>query len=101
MAVQGKLVPQNPNDEPVGILLERIRDKREQLIRDGKIKRSKHESVIFRRDNSHYEIRNGAEVCIDDELPFDVPEGWEWVRLGDLCELYPRTGSGLKSWQCA
>ncbi|WP_197041833.1 restriction endonuclease subunit S, partial [Faecalibacterium prausnitzii] len=80
-AVQGKLVPQDPNDEPASVLLERIRAEKEQLIKEGKIKRDKHESVIFRRDNSYYEKMNGIERCIDDELPFEIPESWEWCRL--------------------
>ena len=65
MAVQGKLIPQDPNDEPASVLLERIHMEKEQLIKDGKIKKDKHESVIFRRDNSHYEKRGSEEVCID------------------------------------
>ena len=85
-AVQGKLVPQDPNDEPAFVLLERIRAEKEQLIKAGKIKRDKHESVIFRRDNSHYEKRGSEEVCIDDELPFDIPENWCWSRLSTLCK---------------
>ena len=80
-AVQGKLVPQNPDDEPASALLERIRAEKEQLIKAGKIKRDKHESIIFRRDNSHYEKRGSEEVCIDDEIPFDIPENWSWSRL--------------------
>ena len=82
-AVQGKLVPQDPADEPASVLLERIRTEKEQLVKEGKIKRDKHESVIFRRDNSYYEKVDGIERCIDDELPFEIPEGWEWVRLGN------------------
>jgi type I restriction enzyme S subunit len=93
-AVQGKLVPQDPHDEPADVLLEHIRAEREQLIRDGKIKRNKDESVIFRRDNSHYEIRGGVERCIDDEIPFDVPETWVWTRLGNI-GVFIR-GSGIK-----
>ena len=85
-AVQGKLVPQDPADEPASILLERIRAEKEQLIKAGKIKRDKHESFIFRRDNSHYEKRGSEEVCIDDELPFDIPENWCWSRLSTLCK---------------
>ena len=83
-AVQGKLVPQDPADEPASVLLERIRAEKEQLIKDGKIKRDKHESVIFRRDNSHYEKRGSEEVCIDEELPFEIPQNWEWCYLGDI-----------------
>jgi type I restriction enzyme S subunit len=85
-AVQGKLVPQDPADEPADALLERIRTEKEALIKAGKIKRNKHESVIFRRDNTHYEKQDGIERCIDDEIPFDVPENWAWVRLGTLCD---------------
>ena len=86
-AVQGKLVPQDPTDEPASVLLERIRAEKEQLIKAGKIKRDKHESVIFRRDNSHYEKRGSEEVCIDEELPFDIPENWTWARLQNICSL--------------
>ena len=83
-AVQGKLVPQDPADEPASILLERIRAEKQKLIAEGKIKKDKHESVIFRRDNSHYEKLDGIERCIDDEIPFEIPESWEWVRLGTI-----------------
>ena len=85
-AVQGKLVPQDPSDEPAEALLERIRAKKQQLIKEGKIKKDKHESVIFRRDNSHYEKLDGMERCIDDELPFEIPESWAWVRWGAIAE---------------
>ena len=81
-AVQGKLVSQNPADEPAAILLEHIRAEKEKLIKSGKIKRDKHESFIFRRDNSYYEISGKEEVCIDDEIPFEIPDSWVWVRLG-------------------
>ena len=83
-AVQGKLVPQDPADEPASVLLERIRAEKEQLIKSGKIKRDKHESVIFRRDNSYYERVNGIERCIDDEIPFEIPESWRWTRWGTV-----------------
>ena len=89
-AVQGKLVPQDPSDEPAEALLERIRAEKQQLIKEGKIKKDKHESVIFRRDNSHYEKLDGVERCIDDELPFEIPESWVWVRLIDICEYIQR-----------
>ena len=86
-AVQGKLVSQDPSDEPAEALLERIRAEKRRLIKEGKIKKDKHESVIFRRDNSHYEKLDGVERCIDDELPFEIPDSWVWVRLGTVLEI--------------
>ena len=86
-AVQGKLVPQDPSDEPAEALLERIRAEKQRLIKEGKIKKDKHESVIFRRDNSHYEKLDGVECCIDDELPFEIPETWAWVRIGTILSV--------------
>jgi type I restriction enzyme S subunit len=83
-AVQGKLVYQNPNDEPATVLLERIQAEKETLINAGKLKHDKHDSRILKRDNSHYEISGGVELCIDDELPFDLPENWAWCRLGSI-----------------
>ena len=83
-AVNGKLVPQDPSDEPAEALLERIRAEKQRLIKEGKIKKDKHESVIFRRDNSHYEKRGSEEVCIDEEVPFEIPENWTWARLSSF-----------------
>jgi len=94
-AIQGKLVPQAPTDEPASVLLERIRAEKEQLIKAGKIKRDKHESVIFRRDNSYYERVDGIERCIDDEIPFEISDSWEWCRLGELIETID-TGKSFK-----
>ena len=94
-AVQGKLVPQDPSDEPAEALLGRIRTEKQRLIKEGKIKKDKHESVIFRRDNSHYEKLDGVERCIDDELPFEIPDSWEWVRLGTVFQH--NTGKALNA----
>ena len=94
-AVQGKLVPQDSSDEPAEALLERIRAEKQRLIKEGKIKKDKHESVIFRRDNSHYEKLDGVERCIDDELPFEIPDSWEWVRLGTVFQH--NTGKALNA----
>ena len=80
-AIQGKLVPQNPDDEPASVLLDRIRAEKAKLVKAGKIKKDKHESVIFRRDNSHYIMQDKKEICIDAKLPFDLPEGWAWCNL--------------------
>ena len=87
MAVQGKLVPQDPNDEPASVLLGRIRKEKEQLIKDGKIKKEKNPSIIFRgADNLPYEkVGNNEPVCIADEVPFDIPDSWEWVRIKNCC----------------
>ena len=86
-AIQGKLVPQDPNDEPASVLLERIREEKERLIKEKKIKRDKNASVIFRgEDNSYYEkiLATGEVKCIDEEIPFEIPVGWEWCRLNEV-----------------
>ena len=86
-AIQGKLVPQDPNDEPASVLLEKIRQEKERLIKEKKIKRDKNASIIYRgEDNSYYEkiIATGEVKCIDEEIPFEIPQGWEWCRLNDL-----------------
>ena len=85
-AIQGKLVPQNPADEPASVLLEHICAEKQKLIAEGKLKKDKHESVIFRRDNSHYEKLDGIECCIDDEIPFEIPGSWVWERWGSISQ---------------
>ena len=88
LAIRGKLVPQDPNDEPASVLLERIRAEKEELIKQGKIKRDKKESVIFKgADNSYYEKIGDKIENIDDEIPFELPDGWSFVRLKELWEL--------------
>ena len=89
LAIRGKLVPQDPNDEPAVVLLERIRAEKQQMVKDGKLKPKdiKNDTVIFKcDDNLHYEkFSDGSVKCIEDEIPFDVPDNWEWVRLGAIC----------------
>ena len=82
-AIEGKLVPQDPNDEPASVLLDRIRKEKQKLIAEGKIKKDKNESIIYRRDNSYYEKLNGIERCIEEEIPYIIPDSWEWIRLGN------------------
>ena len=93
-AIQGKLVPQDPNDEPASVLLEKIREEKKKLVAEGKVKKSKHESFIFRRDNHYYENLDGKEVCIDEEIPFKIPNTWSWMRISNLGQI--ERGSGIK-----
>ena len=89
-AIQGKLVPQDPNDEPASVLLEKIRTEKARLVKEGKIKKDKNESFIFRGDdNSYYEkfLATGEVKCIDEESPFEIPKGWEWSKLSNVIEL--------------
>mgnify|MGYP000466040755 FL=1 len=97
LAIRGKLVPPDPNDEPASVLLERIRAEKEELIRQGKIKRDKKESFIFRGDdNSYYEKRGDEIRCIDEELPFEIPDRWEWMQLENCCCKEIRRGKSPK-----
>ena len=92
-AIQGKLVPQDPNDEPASVLLERIREEKARLVKEKKIKKDKNESIIYRgEDNSYYEkfLASGEVKCIDEEIPFEIPSSWEWSRLGDICSYLHR-----------
>ena len=86
-AIQGKLVPQDPNDEPASVLLERIREEKARLVKEKKIKKDKNESIIYRgEDNSYYEkfIATGEVKCIDEEIPFEIPASWKWERVGNI-----------------
>ena len=86
-AIQGKLVPQDPNDEPASVLLEKIRQEKERLIKEKKIKRDKNAAIIYRgEDNSYYEkiLATGEVKCIDEEIPFEIPQGWKWTRIGNI-----------------
>ena len=87
-AIQGKLVEQDSSDEPASVLLEKIRKEKEKLIKEGKIKKDKNESIIYKRDNSYYEKLNGVEKCIDDEIPFEIPESWEWCRFNSVVNYH-------------
>ena len=92
LAIRGKLVPQDPNDEPASLLLERIRAQKQQMVKEGKLKAKdiKDDTVIFKgEDNLHYEkFADGTVKCIEDEIPFDLPKGWEWCRLSQIITLY-------------
>ena len=96
-AVQGKLVPQNPDDEPASVLLERIRAEKQELIKQGKIKQNKNESVIITRDKIPYEIIDGKERCIADEVPFEIPDSWCWCRLSNVSII--QEGAGIRTYQ--
>lgn len=98
LAIRGQLVPQNPDDEPASVLLERIRAKKVELIKQGKIKPNKKESIIFKGDdNSYYETIGKNSICIDEKLPFELPEGWEWIRLRNLTQFI-RNGASIKQY---
>ena len=97
LAIRGQLVPQDPADEPASVLLERIRAEKEELIKQGKIKRDKKESFIFRgEDNSYYEKVGSDVICIDAEIPFEIPDTWEWMRLESCCIKEIRRGKSPK-----
>ena len=99
LAIRGKLVPQDPNDEPASVLLERIREEKEELIKQGKIKRDKMESVIFKcDDNSYYEKIGDSVACIDAELPFEIPDNWCWARLNCISINYDSYRKPINSY---
>lgn len=98
-AIEGRLVPQDPNDEPASVLLERIRAEKARLVKEKKIKKDKNESRIYRTEDGHwmehFEDKSREDVCIDEEIPFDIPSGWEWCRLGNIIKI--SSGDGLTS----
>ena len=89
LAIRGKLVPQDPSDEPASVLLEKIREEKARMVKEGKLKKKdiKNDSIIYvGDDNLHYEkFQDGTVKCIEDEIPFEIPDGWVWTRLGNLC----------------
>lgn len=91
LAIRGKLVPQDPDDEPASVLLEKIREQKQQMFKEGKLKKKdiKNDSIIFKgEDNLHYEkFQDGTVKCIEDEIPFELPEGWAWERLGNVSTI--------------
>ena len=101
LAIRGKLVPQDPNDEPAGVLLEQIREQKQQMLKEGKLKKKdiKNDTIIFKgEDNLHYEkFQDGTVKCIEDEIPFEVPEGWAWSRLVSLTAIITKGAS--PKWQ--
>ena len=91
LAIRGKLVPQNPDDEPASVLIKRIRAEKEELITQGKIKRNKKESVIFKGDDNSYYLRTESKAIeITNELPYKIPDSWEWAKIGDIFQVNPR-----------
>ena len=97
LAIRGKLVPQDPNDEPAEGLLERIREQKQQMFKEGKLKKKdiKNDTIIFKgEDNLHYEkFQDGTVKCIEDEIPFEVPEGWAWCKLNDIYNFIDYRGA--------
>ena len=91
LAIRGKLVPQDPSDEPASVLLERIREQKKQMVKEGKLKAKdiKNDTIIFvGEDNLHYEkFQDGSVKCIEDEIPFELPEGWAWCRLNSIVDV--------------
>ena len=100
-AIQGKLVPQDPNDEPASVLLDRIRAEKARLVNEKKIKRDKNESFIYRgEDNSYYEkLADGTVRCIDSEIPFEIPVSWAWCRLGSVSNIWSARRVHEKDWR--
>ena len=103
LAISGKLVPQDPHDEPASKLIEHIRKEKDRLIKEKKIKPSKFDSIIFKgEDNLHYEKIGKETCCIEDEIPFEIPQSWSWVRLGEICDIingFTPLRSNMDFWQ--
>ena len=91
-AIQGKLIPQDPNDEPASALLDKIRAEKVRLVKEGKLKKKDIiDSIIFKGDDNKYFEKKGKDtVCIDEEIPFEIPNTWEWVRLSDVVQVNPK-----------
>ena len=98
LAIEGKLVKQDPNDEPASELVKKIMAEKKKLIQEGKIKKDKNESYIYKGDDNFYyeKIGNNTPVKLED-LPFDIPDNWTWIRLKDLISI--QTGASFKKEQ--
>ena len=94
-AIQGKLVTQDPNDEPASVLIERIKEEKAKLFKEGKLKKKDLvDSVIFKGEDNKYFEKIGKEViCLDDEIPFDIPDSWEWVRVKEIFQINPKNSA--------
>ena len=94
-AIQGRLVPQAPNEEPASVLLSRIREEKQKLLELGKLKKKDiTDSVIFKGEDNKYFEKIGKEViCIDDEIPFDIPDSWVWVRVKEIFQINPKNSA--------
>ena len=94
-AIQGRLVPQDPNDEPASVLLGRIREEKQRLLKEGKLKkRDITDSIIFKGDDNKYFEKIGKDVvCVDNEIPFDIPDSWMWVRIKDVFQINPKNNA--------
>ena len=91
-AIQGKFVPQDPNDESASILLQRIKEEKLRLVKEGKLKKKDVvDSVIYKGDDNKYFEKKGKEnICIDEEIPFEIPDTWVWVRLSNVVQVNPK-----------